>query len=403
MLFCSFLVCFAFSSVAIKSEITNQGKRWVDLSLHSGRKFWFCLVKSSFHGKQFTKWPNSSHSLHFVELLTFFYFFCFHICRDSCVHPICYEEPNHYRWVHSSGIFLWDADPDLTLSGLSCHLYGDNHWECNHHLCGETEPSSTEAHVLFLGKLVLPGDLVCLSNIAQAFVWVLVTEQDYLILQLYDPVILLYLPHVHWMRPPGCNGLWPLLGCLSSPALPSHHDPQVVLSAVNSFMDRRLFYFLGQGIFYFTPHILWPTSHKPLLLWHFSSLEPFVHWHVPCRNSGLCTGFVDPSGTSPDHYFLLLLYLVNHLEYAFNPGKEKSFFHLHIPFHCCHHLLFSHSLYVCQAQKDPSIQPQQDSVHLLCCIHSSAKPSNLLSQEQGSERGSEKEHSHKLLCTSLSA
>lgn len=238
-----------FSSVAIDSTVTSHWNKDMRPShFLSCKKCLFYFVES-FHRKQFTKCPNSSHELAVVELLCLF--FSIDTCRDRCGHPAWNEEPNCCQRVHSPGIFLWAAGSGVTLPDLSGHLHGNNHWECHYYLCGEKEPSPPKAHVLFPGELVLPGDLLCLSNTAQAFAWVPVPEHDHLILQLHDPVILLHLPYVHWM----CH-LGPLFGCVPSPALSSHHDAQVVPSAVDSLMGRRLFHLLGQGVFSFTTHVM---------------------------------------------------------------------------------------------------------------------------------------------------
>lgn len=90
----------------------------------SCKKCLFYFVES-FHRKQFTKCPNSSHELAVVELLCLF--FSIDTCRDRCGHPAWNEEPNCCQRVHSPGIFLWAAGSGVTLPDLSGHLHGNNH------------------------------------------------------------------------------------------------------------------------------------------------------------------------------------------------------------------------------------------------------------------------------------
>ena len=125
-----------------------------------------------------------------------------------------------------------------------------------------------------------------------------------------------------------CDGLWPLCGHLSLPALHGHHEPPGLWAAGSGVLEPQHHSLPAHDLNPFEAVFLQKHEDPTLFLWFSCSPEALLFWHPHQSHSGLFSDYYPRCFSSLwDPLFLLSDFLL-HPENVISQQQIQSFFHL---------------------------------------------------------------------------
>lgn len=167
---------------------------------------------------------------------------------------------------------------------------------------------------------------------------------------LWSPALYYSVIWVIRMLPARCHGLWALCVHLFPAALLHTYVLQHLFFIIGNFLCRWLHEWLDIYWMFVKSVLVWTKSDRSLFLWLLPLVETFLlrylhHWNYP-----LHLFWFHHCDHSDCHRHLPHLHPHHHPEDALYWGPSQDLFHLHLPPHWSHSLLWNHYRHLCDAQ-----------------------------------------------------